>query len=202
MSDPLQTLLALSATIAKRSLLSAFYLAGLTGLMLIAPDYNSAVKGNVIALFGLLSVLAIPFAHGSYEIVMPLNRKLSIPKVLKGFQDVIGERTDTSQIDYDFLRSWKHEFIEKPTSNRLKDELEKELSLRQQMTYFFASTITGILVVITIGVAKENVQHVMWLGLGISAFMFVVSVIGHYNRSYALGRTYGHAYLSWISKNT
>lgn len=85
MSDPLQTLLALSGRIAKRSLLSAFYLAGLTGLMLIAPDYNSVFKGNVIALFGLLAVLAIPFAHGSYEIVMPLNRKLSIPKVLKGF---------------------------------------------------------------------------------------------------------------------
>jgi hypothetical protein len=202
MSDPLQTLLESSARIAKRSLLSAFYLAGLTGLILIAPDYNSVLKGNIVALFGLLAVLAIPFAHGSYEIVMPLNRKLSAPKVLKGFQDVIGKKTDTSQINYDFLRSWKHEFLEDPTSERLKSELEKELALRQQMTYLFAATIIGFLVVITIGFAKEKGANVIWLGLGISAFMFVVSLFGHYNRSYALGRTYGHAYLSWISKGT
>lgn len=202
MSDPLQTILEFSARIAKRSLLSAFYLAGLTGLMLIAPDYNTAFKGNIIALFGLLAVLAIPFTHGSYEIVMPLNRKLSIPKVMKGFQDVIGNKADISQIDYEFLRSWKHKFIENPASNRLKEELEKELALRQQMTYMFAAAVIGFLVVIAIGVAKKSELNVILLGLGISAFMVIVTLIGHYNRSYALGRTYGHAYLSCISKGT
>jgi len=202
MSDPLQTLLAVSTRIVKRSLLSAFYFAGLTTFMLMAPDYNSALKGEVLTWFVPLILLGIIIAHVSYEIVMPLNRKLSTPKVLKGFQDVIGEETDTSMINYDFLRSWKHKFLENPTSGRLKDELEKNLALRQQMTYLFATTIAGILVVITIGfLLKIGLNMVSW-GLGISDFMLAVSFWGHQNRSYALGRTFGHAYLSWESNST
>lgn len=81
------TLLTSSTKIAKHSILSTIYLAGLTGCMLICPDFNSALGvKNVTAIFSLLVVLAVLLTYVSYEIVMPLNRKLFIPKVVKGFQ--------------------------------------------------------------------------------------------------------------------
>jgi len=197
-SDALVNQLASSTRIVRRSLLSAVFLTVLSAVLLVAPDFNDLICPELAGLLPLLIILAIPVAHGAYEIVMPFHRRISQQAVMRTFRDTVGSQQDISTIDYEFLRGWRHTFLDHPTSDSLKRELEKNLAMRQQLTYLFANAWSGIVIILVVAVWGDTKWPTAGIGIPVVAILAVVVSVAHWNRSLALGRSYGRAYLSSV----
>ncbi len=186
-------------TVLRRSIISALYLATITTIMVAAPDISDLLKPKIGALIPIIIGLALPFAHGTYEIFMPFHRWVSVRPTMKGFRHVVKRKHGNLNMDYDCLREWRSKFFDKPTSERLKVELKKDLAMRQQLTYLFSNCWSAMLFTILIGMLNEGKRAAMWNGIGVCLILSAITALGHWNRSYTLGRTYGYAYLSWLA---
>lgn len=198
MTEALIKLVEEATRIFRRALVSALYLATATIVMILAPNYSRLLQPDMVAIVPVVVFLATPFAHGAYEVLMPFHRILSVRPLIYGFQRVTLGKCETGSVDYDFLREWRRKFFDNPSSEYLKAELEKNLAIRQQLTYLFSNCFSTLLVVSLFGIFGNDKRIAMWLGIAFSLTSALLTSLAHRNRSYALGRTYGHAYLSWL----
>lgn len=54
--------------------------------------------------------------------------------------------------------------------------------------------------IVPIGILCKDRLAAMGVELGIAVLFLLMTTIGHANRSYALGRSYGHAFVFWTQQ--
>ena len=92
-----------SLLIIQRSFISSLYLIFFFLFLYLYPDFGKTVE-VLSANFSLIFIIIIPviISHGCYEIIMPIHRYVSKKPAIKGFNNVVVNKFDTSNIDYDF----------------------------------------------------------------------------------------------------
>ena len=190
-----------SGGIVGRSLLSALFLTAVTAAMLVAPNFSGLFKPDTLGLLPIIVLLAIPFAHGSYEVLLPFHRRISHKPILTEFRRVTKGKCDNKHIDYEFLRAWRTKYFDNPTSKHLEEELFRNLTFRRNLTYLFSNCWLALIITGVIGVMFDDKYSAMRGTIGICLALSLITAVAHWNRSCSLGRAYGYAYLDWFKKH-
>ena len=197
MSDMLkfaETVAASSSKILKRSLLSAFCLAALTFLLMVDLDREAALKA--LAVLPVLVLLGVVVAHGAYEFVLPVYQRFSCSRVMMGFRDIVGEKDRAKIQNYNDLRRWRAVYLEGSDSKHYREALLKDMEMRQVLTYLAASSFAAILLLVVAFCWNCGNPSILKGEIVFSVFLLLLSSVGHRNRSVALGRSHGQAYIN------
>lgn len=186
----------------RRSFVSGLYLVFLVAGFFNGAEFNLKDLKEISFILPFVLIIGMIVSHLFYEALLPIHRILSIPKVLQGYREVAKEIKDSKSQDYEFLRSFRHEFLGSNAPESLKYELNKDMELRQFLTYLFSSSIGAIFFIIPLGLWLNEKKGIMFIELVIVLIALIYTTFGHKNRSYALGRSYGnaHKYMSKINK--
>ena len=191
---------ALSGKIARRAWLGAIYLAlNLLALVLVAEP-SLKLRESLILLPALLLV-SVVLAHLGYEMVVPVQRRLSVSPVEKGFRDVAGGLDGVQTINYEFLRSWRLTFVNSKSPKNLRDEIEHNINFRRLLSHLVGACAIWLLVLVCVAFFADRIRHFLVTESVVAMGVLIVASIGHYNRSHALGRSYGQAYVYYSKPN-
>lgn len=186
--------IAASSKIMKRSILSAFYLASLAFLLMVELDQDAALKA--LAVLPVFVLLGVVVAHGAYEFILPVYQRISSIRVMMGFLDIVGKNNMLGITDYNDLRRWRATYLEGDDSRYYRETLLKDMEMRQVLTYLAASSLAAIFLLVLAFFWKHGNPSIVKGEMAFSIFLLLISSVGHWNRSFALGRSHAHAYIN------
>ena len=120
---------------------------------------------------------------------------------MRGYRDSVGSNFELASASYEQIRRIGKAYLDIGPPSRRTERLEQSLAFRQMHTYLAAACVTGTLILLAAGEWLPGRVDVRNVGLVLSGIVFVVTSVGHLNRSHALGRAYADIVIELAQSN-
>jgi len=186
----------------QRAFFGGAYLAFLVFLFLVFPAEGQSAPLVPMSFFPILVIPGMILAHVSYELCLPVVRRVAKRRMLSGFTKAAGDSGLDFSGDFDTLRRWRNSYLNKSSENNgyYKRRILQSMNVRRILVYLFACSVTGVAISILGVVAYSGRLSVGLTGCILSVFLAVSTLHGAANRYHIIGELVGNAYLYEIKK--